>query len=75
LSSRSGLPQIDLEALNANHQNEIEQILLDASKKINRFRDQLETKKIELNAEAKLNRFREKVGPTLAWNTAPSRLG
>lgn len=53
---------MDLEAINANHQNEIEQILRDASKKINKFKDQLEAKKIELNAEAKLDKFRQKVG-------------
>lgn len=52
---------MDLESANANHQNEIEQILRDASKKINKFKDQLETKKIELNAEAKLEKFKQKV--------------
>ena len=47
--------------MNQNHQSEIEQILKDASNKINLFREQLETKKIELNAEAKLQKFMEKV--------------
>lgn len=56
---------MDLESANANHQNEIEQILRDASKKINKFKDQLETKKIELNAEAKLEKFKQKV--RLEW--------
>jgi hypothetical protein len=54
-------PQIDLEVINENHQNEIDQILKDASSKLNKFREQLETKKIELNAEAKLQKFMDKV--------------
>jgi len=47
--------------MSENHQSEIQQILKDASHKINSFREQLETKKIELNAEVKLQKFMEKV--------------
>lgn len=60
LNTKNEDHQLEIDAISANHQNEIQQILKDAASKISKFKDLVETKQQNVNQEAQMEKLNKK---------------